>query len=493
MNWADKFRDISQLGVTTALATVLTMVEGIVAARVLGPAVLGAWFTFQIVLRYGGRLHLGVPNAFRRQLSVERGAANESKINELSDIVATFLIVVILAQVAIISLIYTWPGFSSELRLIALFGIVIIVFQTAQSFIIPYNNGIGNFNENALLKLIKALSTIVTIALTIKFTLIGFLTGRIIREVTQFGIGFYRIDYVPSISINTERLRRLFRIGFLIMLVSFSSQLFKTVDRVMIIWYFPSESLGFYGTGDTFATFLLTVSGVVTNVLYTSFSEKYGANLSSEEFKTEIFETIKVLSYFFPIVFVNLYVFIPLVVQVVLPEYPTSIPVARSLGFGYIFFAGATVIGSILNSFKKQRLYIVVIAIGIIVNAGLNYVAIRSGSALIGIGIATATAYFVFFVLLFGVVLALFDGSAQLFGQSIAQIFVPAVTSLGYAWLVSNLVVIQGSSFSLGTVWTGLILFVAILPLSLLFGLLTLREASISLCDLQAEVSEWYS
>ncbi|QLG28679.1 oligosaccharide flippase family protein [Halorarum halophilum] len=493
MNWADKFRNITQLGGATLLATAMTMLEGVIAARVLGPAVLGAWFTFQIVLRYGGRLHFGVPNAFRRQLSVDRGAKNESQIGELADVVATFLVVVIIVQVAIVGGMAIWPGFSSEIRVIALFGIVIIASQTAKSFVHPFNNGLGNFEENALLKLVGAASSVVTIGLTIQFSLVGFLFGRVLREVAQFGIGFYRIGYIPSFSLDTGRLRRLLRIGFLIMLVSFSSQVFKTVDRLMIIWYFPSKSLGFYGTGDTFATLLLTVSSVVTNVLYTSFSEKYGADLSSEQFKSELLGTVKVISYFFPIVFVNIYVFVPLVIQIVLPEYPASVPVARALAFGYIFFAGATVVGSVLNSFKKQRLYILVIAIGITVNAALNYAAIQLGGELIGIGIATAGTYFVFFLLLFGVVIAFFDGSVRLFGRVTVQLLVPALFALGYALLVSDYVAVRDSAISLDTVWTAVVLFAAVMPLSVSFGVLTLREADINLSQVHGKVTQWAS
>jgi len=493
MNWADKFWNISQLGATTLLATGITMLEGVVVAKVLGPAVLGAWFTFQIVLRYGGRLHLGVPNAFRRQLSVDQGANKDSQIDELSDIVATFLILVIVIQVTLVSGMAVWPGLSSEFRLIALFGIVIITLQTARAFVHPYNNGLGDFNENALLKIVKMVLSVVTIALTIQFSLIGFLFGRVLREVGQFGIGFYRIGYIPSLSLDTERLQRLLRIGFLIMVVSFSSQVFKTIDRLMIIWYFPSESLGFYGTGDTFATILLTFSSVVTNVLYTSFSEKYGADLSSEQFKMELLSTVKILSYFFPIVFVNLYVFVPLIIQIVLPEYSASVPVARALMFGYIFFAGATAVGSVLNSFKKQRLYILVIAIGIIINAVLNYAVVQLGGELTGIGIATAVTYFVFFVLLFGVVIAFFDGSVRLFGRAILQMLVPALIAFGYALFVSDLVVMQNSSLSVGTASTVVVLFAAVLPLSLFFGLLTLREANIDLYRIQQKVKEWYS
>lgn len=493
MDWTDKFRDISQLGATTLFATGLTMLEGVVAARVLGPAVLGAWFTFQIVLRYGDRLHLGVANAFRRQLSVDVGAENESQIDELSDTVATFLLVVIVVQVAIVSGVAIWPGVSSEFRLIALFGVIIIAAKTGQSFVKPYYNGIGKFEETALLKLAKAASSVVTIGLTTQFSLIGFLFGRVLREVAQFGIGFYRIGYIPSISLDTGRLRRLLRIGFLIMLVSFSSQVFRTVDRLMIIWYFPSESLGFYGTGDTFATLLLTVSGVITNVLYTSFSEKYGADMPSDQFRTELLSTIKVISYFLPIIFVNLYVFVPLVIQLVLPEYPASVPVARALTFGYIFFAGATVVGSVLNSFNKQRLYILVIGVSIAVNAALNYAVIQFGGELTSIGIATAVTYFVFFLLLFGVVIAFFDGSVRLFSRATVQILVPAFIALGYALLVSDYVAVMDSSVSLDTAWTAAVLFAAVLPLSVLFGGLTLREADIEASQILGKVIKWTS
>lgn len=88
---------------------------------------------------------------------------------------------------------------------------------------------------------------------------------------------------------------------------------------------------------------------------------------------------------------------------------------------------------------------------------------IQFRGALTGIGIATAMAYSVFFVLSLRVVIVLFDGSALLFCQATVQMLVPSANPLGYALAVSNLVVTKGGSLLVDTAVTALVLSVAVL------------------------------
>lgn len=488
MNWKDKFKDISFLGISSTVLTVVAMADGVVAARVLGPTLLGVWMTVRLGLRYTQRLNLGVPQGFRRQTAVDEGAGDAESLQRHSDVVFTFLLVVSLLAAGVFLVASLYSDFGDDLQTALLFGSFVVVLQVLLSFVESYYKGTDRFDNFSYMELAKLAGTLASIALTVWLGFVGFLLGRVTRQVAPFVYGLYKLDYVPSVFFDSSIFKRLLRTGFLIMIVGLSSQLFQTADRTVIIWAFTPDKLGFYSTGDTFATLLMTISSVVSSVLYTSFTQQHGGETTRAAMRKNLQRGIRIFGAVLPLAFAALYLSVPTVVRVALPEYVSSITVAKGLLFGYSFFAISNIAGAMLKALNKLRLYILALLGWATINLALNVAVVGVGGGLLPVTLVTAATYAMYSATVVGLAFWSCEGTLSQFVQSALRYMVPAVLVAGYVFVVDRRVPLSTGGTLFELVVSTVVREAFVVPVAAVVAFVLVREFDTTVTSLVARI-----
>lgn len=483
MSWGDRLKDISHLGTSSLLTNGMKMVDGLVAARILGPEILGIWLMVKLGLRYGQRIHGGIPNGFRRQIAIESGAENDTAFRNYVDSTATFIAIVTLPLLLGFIAVGVWTSYSSHFRLAALFGAAIVTFQMGRSFTEPYFNGQGEFRQVSRFRLIRFVLLFIAIGMTFSFGFLGFLCSRVLLEVGPFLYALSKIEYFPTLRFEFGEIRELFHVGFPIMIVGFAKHFLVSADRVVIIWAFSSEILGFYGAGDTFATLLMTLSTVISSILFTAFSEQVGEGTPVAELKEDLINSVSIFSYLLPLGFVGLFVTIPAVIGIFLPEYQMSIPVAQSMAFGYTFFSIATIAGSMLHSLNRQRIFVLLLGGAVVTNIGLNTIVVSFGGSIIAISLVTAITYAVYAITVIVLAIRICEGTVHEIMRTTGKLMISTVIAGGYAITVTYLFAYPTGP----TLWEYIAVTVtrlsALLPIATLYMIMASREIEFSFQD----------
>ena len=98
-----------------------------------------------------------------------------------------------------------------------------------------------------------------------------------------------------------------------------------------------------------------------------------------------------------PILIGGLYMALPLLVRVFLPEYVQGIDAARILLVGLFFYAVTGMPGNMLVTVNRQLLRLGILLGTAFANLGLGYGALRLGYGIVGVAVASSIGYLIYF------------------------------------------------------------------------------------------------
>lgn len=366
------------------------------AALLLGPTVWGIWQGAKLVLLYGANLHLGVQNGMHRELPILRGKKESGQQAAITDVTFTFSFTVA-AVVSIGMLLSTFiVKMGPELRLSLQFLSAMIFLQYVSSFYGLLFRANNEFDIVSKIAVIDGLGYLFSVALIFFFGLLGFLGGQVLRLLVTTFYSYWKSSYSINWHWDNKVLKSLILIGFPIMLMVFANVIFTTIDRLLILKFLNAKSLGFYSLGNLIFAPLLMIFTASNSVMYPRFAERYGETGDPHSLRRYITVPMENLAALMPILIGAIYIALPLLVKVFLPEYTEGVMAARILIFGLFFYAIAGMAGNMLLTINKQVLYLGVLLGSALLNFGFSYGALRLGYGIAGVAAGTSLAYFMF-------------------------------------------------------------------------------------------------
>jgi len=368
------------------------------AALLLGPMVWGIWQGAKLVLLYGANLHLGVQNGMHRELPILKGKKESGQQAAITDVTFTFSFIV--ATVVSLGILFSTfvITMGSELKLSLQFISAMIFLQYLNSFYGLLFRANNKFAIVSRVALINGLGSVFSIALVFFFGLLGFLGGQVLRLLITTTYSWWRSSYVIHWRWDNKVFKSLLLIGFPIMLMIFANAIFTTIDRLLILKFLDAKSLGFYSLGNLIFAPLLMIFTASNSVMYPRFAEKYGETSDYRSLRRYITVPTENLAALMPILIGAIYIALPLLVKVFLPEYIEGVLAARILIFGLFFYAIAGMAGNMLLTINKQVLRLWILVGSALLNLGLSYGALRLGYGIAGVAAGTSLAYFLFFL-----------------------------------------------------------------------------------------------
>lgn len=392
---------VAKLSLASLIGGIGSFFNAYFAALLLGPTVWGMWQSAKLVLQYGLNLHLGVQNGMNRELPILRGKKEAGQQAAITDVTFTFSFI----AAAVVSLGVLLSTFivkmGPELRIGLQFISAIIFLQYIEGFYGSLFRARNEFDTVSKIVVINGLGGLFSVVLVFFLGLLGFLGGHVLRLLVTTSYSWWKSSYSIKWRWDNSVLKSLLVIGFPIMLTIFANTIFTTIDRMLILRFLNTKSLGFYSLGNLIFAPLLMLFTVCNSVMYPRVAEKYGetgdtGDLSS--LRRYITVPMENLAALMSVLIGAIYIVLPLLVKVFLPGFTEGVPAARILIFGLFFYSSAGMAGSMLLALNKQVLRLGILLGSALLNFGFSYAALRLGYGIAGVAAGTTLAGLLFFL-----------------------------------------------------------------------------------------------
>ncbi len=401
-------RDTVRYAASVVLAQCALFVGGFAIARFLGPTHYGLWNGLQLILLYASYSQLGIVNALNRELPLRRGKGELAQAERVrSTTLGAVLVTALIAGGAILAYSTIATSRHSPLVILGLrfVGLLVVLQQIYTYFEICFRTN----HEFGVISKLRFSRTVLDISLAVLLTYAFDLVGRLWAATLTFIVILayilrqHPVPFRPAF--DPKEAAKLIAIGFPIMLVGLVSGLFQSIDRVLILAFLNPTHLGYYAIGLTAASVLGIIPGVIGEILYPRFAERYGETNSPSQLKEYVLTPTYLLAHLLPVFLGTLYLLIPYAILMALPKYAPAIRPARILILGSFFLAIAGFASDFLNTINRQAINLMAQILSLAIAISFTYAFLRLGWGIQGVALATVLTSFLYSIALLGYVL----------------------------------------------------------------------------------------
>ena len=394
-------RDSVGFAISQYLVRFLNLVRGLVAARLLGPAPYGAWSALLLLFDYGGCAPLGTYQGLDRVVPA-RIVDGDARLLERAKRAGFFNVLALSLLYAAICFAY-FARSSGQIRTAwGLAGIVLtlacVVMTNVSLYHLTLMRSHGKIGAvSAWFLLQSVIGVTLGLALIPTFGAWGLLWGWVAGTLAATATVMWRGHaVVPLLMAPGPDSNLLLAVGFPMFIYGLSGFLMRSLDRVIILRFLGTESLGLYALAVTAVTFLLTLPDAVAYVLYPQLVRRYRQAMDDPAAIRDLVEqAVRVLAVGTPALCAIAYLGADDIVEWLLPRFREGVPALRVLCFSAAGLALSNLASIVLMTLGRQLL-LVPVAFGMsALGVFLDLLAIRTGHGIRGVAWAT----FVTFVL----------------------------------------------------------------------------------------------
>lgn len=422
------------------------MVRTLVAARLLGPAPLGAWNAIQLVFDNGGLLLFGSQQGLD-QLVPPRLVAGDAEGERRVKRAALFNIVALTSLYALCCLVWIAVGRSRVRDAWGFSGMAVALGCVLATNLSNYQTSIqrshGDLVTVGRWMLIQgAIGGLLGLALTPAFGIWGLLGGWAVGCFTAlvFTTVRARHDAPLSPAPATEGLD-LVQTGFPLYVYQASSLMMRQLDRLIILRFLGMEMLGYYGIAVMALAFMLYLPDAVTYVLYPRLQRDFAASGNDVgAIREQVERVLRASSILVPAFGAVAFFLAGPVVQFLLPEFVPGVTAVRALCFGAVGIALGNFASIVLMTVGRQPLLIPGAVLSTVAGAGFDLLAVRLGHGISGVAWATAATYSVSGALLLTMALTGLGLRARRVLALLGHLFLPLAVALALTHAIAALV-----------------------------------------------------
>ncbi|MEO5616696.1 MAG: oligosaccharide flippase family protein [Candidatus Eisenbacteria bacterium] len=389
------------IGLAAAQFAVRAMIiaRTVIAARLLGPQVFGAWNALQLLMDYGALAPLGTQQGLdqlvpRRIVDGDAGAGARLKRAGLT-------------SVLILSLLYAsacvayFLGSSGNLMsfwgiaglLVAMAIVVQINWASYSTGVLRSHGNIGAVSRWFFLQgMIGALLGLLLIRWFGGWGLLwGWFAGTAIAFVWTQWEARRVAPFRPLISAESVEL---FRVGFPMFFFAGAALIVRNLDRLIILRYLGTKELGYYSLAVTAMTLVMYLPDSATFVFYPRLIQRFRENGDRPEaVQAPVLTVLRVLTVVTPALGGVAYFFVRDMVAVLLPNFFLGAPAVQVMCFTGAALCITNLAAIVLMTLGRQLWLIPMALISIVAFAVADVLALRSGHGITGVAWATLIAY----------------------------------------------------------------------------------------------------
>ena len=392
-------RDSVRFAFTQYVVRAALMLRGLIAARVLGPGPLGAWNTIQLVMDYGLFAPMGTQQGLDLVVPsriVERDAASLDRVKRAG----LFNVVMLTLGFAVLALLWASKGSSRVLDVWGYQGLIVALGIILVTNVAYYQLTLLRSHEN-----VGAVSRWYFIQGTIG-------AGLGLAAIPWFGawglLGAWGIGTIAATGYTTvvsraiaplapraaPESRLLVHVGLPMFTYTASSLISRTLDRLIILRYLGTESLGLYSLPVMGLTFLLYLPDSIAYVIYPRLVSRLSeGGQDPAAIRDQAERVILAVGLFVPVLCGAVFVTSRELIVMFLPKFTPAVFAIRMLAFGAVGLALGNLASVVLMTLGRRSLLVPAALFATAFGAALDLLAIRLGLGVSGVALATLAAY----------------------------------------------------------------------------------------------------
>ena len=387
-------KSFSQIFTGQGIGFISGIFSGYFFALFLGPAAYGVWQTAKVFLTYGSFTSLGIPFVMRRDFITLRAEGRTEEANRLAHVSMSYSFLVhpifslVFVGIAIFSEVSI--AFRASLVLVGLFYIVGIPEGIGQIL----NRGINDYKTIGRNSIIYGVGTIFLVPFVYFFGFYALLAGYFVIAIIKSWYFYVKRPLDYKWVWDFPVLKKMIVIGFPLFLVTLTSILFTSVDRLLIAGLLDFENVGFYSLSTFLAqpmTLFLSSFGIV---IFTQLNECYGKSREPHVIEKQTYIPQKLFSYILPPFIGMGIVALPVLTSVLLPKYTEGIAAAQINIFAILFLKLAAYSSSGLFILDKQKYTALSFFFAGSFKTICSYFALRAGYGIESVAVVSLIAYF---------------------------------------------------------------------------------------------------
>jgi len=381
----------------------LVILTTTIVLKYLAVSVFGIYSVLILVFEYVRLVYRPSLAAGQKKIPLLRGQGKDSYIQNVRNrtFAPTFYLVLLISLTIFVSSFFlSLPQNQiTGLR----FGSIIILLQHFNFFHTNFLRADKRFGKLGMVELLLNSSRLVLTWLFIGMGLNGVLLAFVISYIISISIGLLIAPYRFSFSlgdISMESFKLTWKFGMAPALVFIVSTAFITVDRWVIVKFFDSTTLGYYG----FAIFIITLVGVVPQiiggVMFPRQVEAYGRCSDVKKLRPYLVFPVKVIAYSVPLLIAGAYIFVEFFILMFAAKYLPALQFVYILILASFFSSAVDPIINFLISINQEKLFMIVRSVMLVIALVLNIVLVSMGYGIKGVALATLIAFMIEFILL---------------------------------------------------------------------------------------------
>lgn len=392
-------RELFGFAATQYVVRAVMMVRGILAARLLGPQAYGAWNALQIMMDYGAFASSGTLQGLDQMVPSRLVAQDSEGANRIKRAaLANILFATALFSAGCV----LWASKRSS-RILDEWGIVGILVALGCVWCInaaAYKLSILRSHErmNSVSRWF-VVQSIIGVPLGLALTplwgmwglLIGWFIGCLASLITVAHDARDVALHWPRFSMESLRL---VRTGFPMFVHSVGGLAMRSIDRIIILRFLGTESLGHYSVSVMGLTLLMYLPDSITYVLYPRMLRRYSQEENGQAAIRDLaLRVIQVMAVVVPLLSGIGYLWAREMVSVALPRFLPGVTAVRILCFGAVGLAVANLSALVLMTVGRRLWLVPAAAFSIVLGISLDVLVLQLGHGISGVAVATLVTF----------------------------------------------------------------------------------------------------
>ena len=363
--FSNSLKSVAKVITGNIVTSLIAMVTSILVARWTLPHDMGIWNAALLASVYSPTLQAGVFNGLNRELPYLIGTGNKSRALRMA------------------SAAYAWSWLLVGLSVVAGLGVTLWLWATGATVTVSVTLAVAvtvacswhtlyltttyrtndDFGRLATNTVVVAIFGTVLVVLVWRYHFTGLLLRASLLAVLGVLALYYRRPMPVRPRWGTKELFELARVGVPIWLVGQLGAFFMSLDRLMLVR--STEVLGYFTIAIQVATFARMTPTAFSHVLYPQMAHRYGETHSAMEMWRISARGAVTASCIGLATGIGGWFFLPIFVRTVLPRYTPGIRAAQWSSFIGLAM-GLYVFDNVYNVIKKQHLYLISFAVGVV-------------------------------------------------------------------------------------------------------------------------------
>jgi len=370
----------------------LSLIKGLVVARVLGPNLYGVMGLLAVFIGYSAYADLGIFGGLTKDVPVHLARKEEARAREAegAGFSAVLLLTLVFAAVVTVAL---WGRTADMTRALPALAFA-MVSQQVFKYCTVLLRARSRFSETALAwTVLQLLDMGLELALIFPLGLTGIFLGQGLAFLVAASFIIVRNGLFPRLHLNVRLSANLIAAGIPLVVSTLTFLLLQTVDRFLIVGFLDTTALGHYMIGVFCANLIYFIPESLGYVLFPNFRERLAELTKDQRPPVRYIELpTRILSYVLPPFTAAVFLGIP-VIGLLLPAYVPGLASARILVMGTFFLSLVTSVTSFLIAADRHRQLMLIQAGAVVMDLVLNTVALKTGRGIEGVAMATAVSY----------------------------------------------------------------------------------------------------